>query len=456
MMNSQNPGAQTLQVKGGENTFTGEKEPYFFLGPRRCGSQDCLSTTNTLSLVLLAATVYLILRGFWCMQEPSMYRPLHGGNYARLLSTSRARLIMACVEESSMEDVRARRPSTNSTSNTPVLEAPAARLSTAANQRLDMDCLYIKEASSQGVAKTLLTPPVEEAELRRQQKALNLSCKDFKNLQYAEIQIILRARNGIKEMISDKHRAWTTLGKLAKEWKQLESLEAKLAKEVGGNSSTELEKTNRRIEAIEKQMKALHGTLRRIRSTMYSITQQKLQKALSLKLFLRHRIQNQKISITAANALSIAALVVNGVRGKNCALPPNYSDEALKVAEEFLTSTQSATEDLLQQLNSPTNGLKTIRKSVAKYHLLQKDASMYALQMRSALMAPSARRIIERLESQNFKLSKALEKAHGILQKGTTEGAARASQGSPFTRGRFSLLRKLLGARRSTGLDKSR
>lgn len=457
MMNSQNPGTRTLLVNSREeNIFIGETEPHHLLGPRRCGSQSSLSITNALSLVLLTATVYLILRGFWCMQELNLYRPLDGGNYARLLSNSRARWIVGCVEESNTRGVGARRSSTDSTFDVPILEAPAARFATAASQKVNKDHLYLKEAFSGGVANTLLNAPIEEAELRRQRKALNLSRKDLRNLQLSEIQLILTAKEGIQKMIGDKLQILTTMENLVEERKQLESFEAKLALKGGGNSSTELEETSRRIEALEKRMKKLRVSLRRIRNTMSAITQHRLQRVLSLKLFVNHRMQNRKISITAANALSIAVLVVKGAPVKNYVLRPEYTEEVLKVGEELLTSTQSATEDLLQLLYSPTNGLKAIQKRVAKYRLLQKDTSTYALQMRSALMAPSERRIIGKLEEQNLKLWKALEQAHGILQKGTTEGAARASQGNRSTREPFSLIRKILRAQRSTGPDKSR
>lgn len=382
-----------------------------------------LLASNTLSFFCITATIYLVLSGFWCPKELETRQLLSSGIQTRLLSIQGSRWAKECVEgqagdHSSTEHTEpVARPSSTLAKNETLPGFYGSAYNQAGREEEDADQSLRADWMSSLLERT---PSV--AECKRQLKALHLQKKDRKNLTSGEVKLLERARVDLHDLLVYRFRLVAGLHMTANERRRLEKVRADLTLKTDKSSLKRLKKTVERLCYLEELVKKARRDLFIIREVLGLLLLHTEQRTISLRILASHRLQNREISVTAANAIAIATLVMKGSRSSNLALTAEQQNALLNIGEELLTSLQEAAADLSHLIRAPSNSHSTLKKRAAKYHSLQKNASVYTLQLHSVVRGVTAQKILRRLDRENLKLRKALEKADQLTQESCMGG----------------------------------
>lgn len=381
-----------------------------------------LLASKTLIFFCITATIYLVLSGFWCIKELETRQLLSSGMQKRLLSIQDSRWAKECIERGTTGQSGAH----NSTEHA----EPVARASSilAKNETLPVFYGRVHSKSGRGEVgadrslradwmKALLEHSPSVAECKRQLKALHLPKKDRKNLTSQEAKLLEKAEAGLHDLLAFRFRLVAGLHMTTRERRHLKKLREDLELKTDNYSLKRLEKTDAKLCYLEDLTKRGKKDLLYVGKVLSLLLLHKEQRAISLRILASHRLQNKEISVKAANAIGLATLLMKGSRSSNMTFTADEESELLKISEGFLKSLQEAAADLSQLIRAPSSSHSTLKKRAAKYHSLQQSASMYALQLHSVLRDVTTQKILKRLDQENLKLRKALEKADRLMQE---------------------------------------
>ncbi|CDJ42530.1 hypothetical protein, conserved [Eimeria tenella] len=395
--------------------------------------------SNTLGFLCLTAAIYLVLGSFWCLQELSSHRSLSTGVQTRLLSEDDANWMKECMQEGSKEQKG------NHSNNERLAhsvwdpeggpsqdEIPMRSPGSAGTAKKRRGRLPIESVNTYiGALSQRL--PTDEAEYRRQINALTLPLSDYWNMKPSECMLLLRAKRRLQDILSFRSRALSKLHSLVLEQQYYERVRAEVKQNWDSHSRYMLREAGQSLAFVGASITQKKRQLSKVRGSMQATVQHQMQRSICAQVFASHRRSGKGISLRAANAISIAILVMKGGQPADYCLSDEDQEELLRAGQEFVEKVERAVTDLSRQQQSSRLMYFDFRRRLEKYQRLRTTVSMFSLMLRSVAMSLSKEPLLKELDEQMNRLLKGLDGADRIIRNSHTENAT-APRGRPLFR----------------------
>ncbi|CDJ66747.1 hypothetical protein, conserved [Eimeria necatrix] len=396
--------------------------------------------SNALGFLSLIAAIYLVLGGYWCLQELSSHRLLHTGVQKRLLSEDDANWMKECVQEGSKErkgghsnSERLAHSVWDPEGDRSQDEIPMRSPGSAGNATKRRGRLPVESANTYlGALSQRL--PAEEAEYRRQIDALSLPFADYWNLTVGECTLLFRARRRLQDILAFRAKALSKVHSLVLEQQYYEQKRTQLKQIWDKHSPAMLRETGQNLAFVNRSLTQKRKQLSKVRNSMHSTVQHQMQRSICAHQYASHRRNGRAISLRAAYALSIAILVIEGGQPADYCLSDEDQQELLKAGWEFVGKMDKAVTYLSRQQQSSSGSHFDLKRRVGKYQKLRATVSMYSVMMRSVAMSLPKGPVLKELDGQTVKLLKELDRVDGILRGSHTENATALPRGRSLFR----------------------
>lgn len=401
----------------------------------------------------LIVAIFSVTHIFWCLRELSSPQTGAGGSYKRMLALAEVGSLKKCIDGDSTRVAGAPPISPLHTGSTRSEESSGRNTfavdGTNLNEgyRQDHQPLHTVQAwwqrSRRPEKPTLflvidaLENVPDDTEYMRLQQSLILPSSGTKNLTVEEKNLIKEANDKLAYMLKERSRLANSLRRKLEKRERLIAYELDLTnrkvRPVGVLGRLRkliipalLYAVRRRVETLTTEIRKVEENLKIYRSALKGMLSRRQQMALSLRLLARSRQNTGAMTIKEANALSAAKLIMHGHRRRNYV--PTFSEglEILKMGSELSEALHDA-ELLLSKLlrrvasNSGSGdcpSCKILKTHMMKCTDLQREAELYALQLRSVLKTfppDKCREVAKNVEGGSLQLRRKMEMALQLI-----------------------------------------